>query len=135
MMRDFFNFPVNRDFFGDVLEGFKDLPDYNYTKMRADIIEEDKNYKIVLDIPGFTKEEVSIKVEDDILTVVANKETNTEDETKYLRKERISSTIKRQFRFANIDKNNITASFVDGVLTLTIPKMEEVKNVINIKIE
>lgn len=134
MMRDFLNLPVNKDIFGDIFDGFKDFPDYAYPKMKADIIDEEKNYKIVLDIPGFSKEDVSIKVEDDILTIVANKEMATEDDVKYLRRERMSSTIKRQFRFANIDKNNITASFVDGVLTLVIPKVEETKDVIDIKI-
>ncbi len=105
--------------------------------MKCDIYEEDGNYNIEMDIPGYDKKDISLECEDGLLTITAEKNSETEekDETKrYIRRERISGKVTRSFNFTDIDEENIRAEFNNGILKVIVPKStkKETKKIIEI---
>ena len=103
-----------------------------FSKMKCDIYEKDGVYTMEMDIPGFTRDDVKIEIDDnDYLTITAEKssENNEEDnDKKYVRKERYYGKYQRSFYVGDIDKENIDASFENGILKVTMPKKEEEKS-------
>ncbi len=107
--------------FGDMMKPF----DASYSVPRVDIEDTGSAYVLKTDLPGVAKEDISLSYDNDVLTLSARHEANKEeqDEQKnYIRKERVSRSFCRQFHVGNIQKNDIQASFKDGVLTITLPK-------------
>jgi HSP20 family protein len=98
--------------------------------MKWDIIETPTEYKIHADLPGMTKENVNLEVDEGILTITAEKkESNEEEGTKgggtYVVQERSWNTARRQLRLPkNVDENAITASMESGVLNVHLQKHE-----------
>lgn len=105
--------------------------------MRTDVREEDGNYLMEIDVPGFKKEEISVSLEDGYLKVVAKKEeTNESQEKNYIRRERHFGSCARSFYVGDLAEDEIVAKFEDGILHLTFPKeskKEEMKKQIIIK--
>lgn len=88
-----------------------------------DVIENDKEFQIEMLLAGVKKEDISIDIEKDILTIKA--ERKEIDDIKYNRKQTYFGKYERSFNLPdNIDKENIDASLVDGILKLIIPKLE-----------
>lgn len=102
------------------------------SRMKCDIYEKDGIYTMEMDIPGFNRDDVKIEVDDnDYLTITAEKtmESNDEDSDKnYVRKERSYGKYQRSFYVGDIDKENIDASFENGILKVMMPKKEEEKS-------
>ena len=96
-------------------------------QMRCDIQEKENEYELVMDLPGFTKDDVKITAENGMLTIQAEKDENNENKDKdnYVRRERRYGSVQRSFSISGIDEQNITAAFENGVLTLTLPKEKE----------
>lgn len=120
------------DFFDD----FAPMPKVKGFDMKCDIYEKKGNVHIELEVPGFNKDEIKLDVEDGILTVLAEKNEEKEDEEKnYYRKERVYGSYRRQFNVGNIDEKEINAKFNNGVLEISFPKEEkkETKKFIEIK--
>jgi HSP20 family protein len=93
----------------------------------ANISESENGFEIELAIPGFSKDDFKIEVQDRLLTISSKKESATE-EKKYLRKEFTSISFQRSFRLPKtVDAENITAQYDNGILVLTLPKLEEAK--------
>ena len=106
------------DFFTDVLG--KD--------MKTNILEENDTYVVTSEIPGVAKENIKINVEDNTLTIsVAKQETNKDEKKSYLVKEISESALTRQFYLEDMDENNISAKLDNGILTITVGKLKEVK--------
>ena len=98
--------------------------------MKCDVYEKEGNYNIELDDPGYNKEDIKIECNEGILTITAekNEETNEESQNKnYIRRERIYGNITRSFSFTDIDEDLIHAEFNNGTLLLVIPKKEKVE--------
>jgi HSP20 family protein len=94
--------------------------------MRVDIHEDENGYEITAELPGVKKEDISVTLNNDVLTISASKETETEKKKKgkVIRRERSSGTFTRSFTVGDsINQEDIKANFTDGVLTLSIPKM------------
>lgn len=105
--------------------------------MKCDIYEKDGNYNIELDIPGYDKSDIKIECDNNVLTITAekNNETNEENENKkYIRRERFYGKVTRTFNFSDIDEDAIKAEFTNGILKVTVPKADpvETKKVIEI---
>lgn len=95
---------------------------------KTDIKEEDGRYVLEADLPGFEKENIKLDVDNDILTISAERHSEHEDKDKagnYIRCERSYGSYSRSFDVSAIDSEKITATYENGVLTLDMPKKEE----------
>lgn len=95
--------------------------------MKCDIYEIDGNYNIEMDLPGFKKENLTLDYKDGYLKISAVNEECTNEDKKYIRRERTISKCERDFYVGDIDESLIKASFKDGILTITVPKEENKK--------
>ena len=79
--------------------------------------------------PGFQKEDFKINLDNNTLTISAEKKEEKENQNeKFIRKEYKQQSFKRSFTIdENIDAENISAKYVNGVLTLNLAKKQEVK--------
>ena len=98
----------------------------NVTAFRTDITEKDGNYILEADLPGFKKEEISVDIDKDCLTITAEHKSEEKEENtdSYIRRERYYGSYTRSFNVKGIDTEAISAAYNDGVLTLTMPKKE-----------
>ena len=95
----------------------------------VNIKETEKNYSIDVVAPGFDKADFKVSLDQDILTISAEKKDEVKKEgEKEIRREHSSRSFKRSFTLdEKIDAAGIEAKYVNGVLTLNLPKKEEVK--------
>mmetsp|Transcript_11970 Transcript_11970/g.12032 ORF Transcript_11970/g.12032 Transcript_11970/m.12032 type:complete len:153 (-) Transcript_11970:108-566(-) len=94
-----------------------------------DLYESDNQYLVDADIPGVPKDKISLKLVDDnrILVLEAEQQRQhlPEGTSKYYIRERECGKLKRHIRLPpDVDTDFITASYLDGVLAITIPKLE-----------
>jgi HSP20 family protein len=102
----------------------------------VDISEDDGNYVVTAELPGTKREDVTVELEEDVLTIRGEKRNEREEKKEKRRLvERSYGTFSRSFTLpANADAEKISASFKDGVLTVTIGKRPETKpRVVDIK--
>lgn len=96
--------------------------------MSTDVRETESGYEVIMNLPGFTKEDVKGEVKDGYLTVTATTSTSNDEkdaEGKYIRRERYSGSCSRSFYVGEeVTQDDIKAKFEDGTLKLTIPKKE-----------
>ena len=98
--------------------------------MKTDIRETDKSYELLVDLPGFKKDEVNVKLENGYLTVRTNKGLEKEDKKngKYIRRERYTGTMERSFFVGDhVTQEDIHAKFEDGILQLDVTKEDPKK--------
>jgi HSP20 family protein len=96
---------------------------------RTDIRDTGDAYLVEAELPGFKKEDIQVDVEADTLTIHAERKDETEKKDEngnLIHSERSYGSFERSFRFDSVDSAAITASYTDGVLKLTLPKMKEV---------
>ena len=92
---------------------------------RADVISKENEFLIEAELPGFKKEDISLDIEDDVLTIKAvhqNEESEEDEKKNYIRRERFYGSYTRCFDVSNIDVESIKAEYNDGILSLTLPK-------------
>ena len=120
------------------LDDFFGYPERTYTApkqmqmngfMQADVAESEDAYTVEMNLPGVKKENVKIELKDGYLIVNASTKSETTEEdkkTKYIRKERYSGSGSRTFYVGkDLTQEDIKAKFEDGVLKLTVPKIEK----------
>lgn len=105
---------------------------------KVNINENRDNFNIKLELPGLTKENVKLSVENNVLSVSGSrKEENKTEDTNTIINEIYYGEFSRNFNLSkDIKIDAIDAEFKDGVLNITLPKIEEAKPVvkeINIK--
>lgn len=101
---------------------------YNGQHIKADLSEDDSNYYIRMDVPGITKEDITIEVENKTVSISGERSINLAENEKSLRSERSSGSFQRSVRLTEyVQEDAITATLEHGVLTLTIPKAEIAK--------
>lgn len=121
-------------FFEDVFNGF--LTVNETPKFKCDIYEKDNKYYVEADLPGLTKDDIDIEVDNGYLTLKVSASTETKDESKnYIKKERYHQEYQRSFYVGDINTEEVSASFDNGVLKIEMPKeeIEETKKTIEIK--
>jgi HSP20 family protein len=96
----------------------------NILAPRMDISEDDQSFRIVAEMPGARPEDVEVNVEDDLLTIRAERTQERETNRRnYHLVERSMGVFQRSMRLpAPVDAGKVQASFDNGVLTVTIPK-------------
>lgn len=101
--------------------------------MSTDVKELENDYEVIINLPGFTKEDVKGELKDGYLVVSAStdKSNETKDEDgKYIHRERYSGSCSRSFYVGkDIAQEDIKAKFEDGTLHLVFPKKETSKRV------
>ena len=118
---DFFNQFFDHFFKDDFLAPFSGAEN----SIRVDLKETDAAYEITADLPGMKKEDISVELSNDYLTIGAKREEQNEDKGEnYLRRERRYGEFKRSFYIRNVRSEGIDAEFKDGVLKITLPKLE-----------
>ena len=112
-------------------ELFKD-PFFDDTSkvMRTDIKEGRDNYSIIIDLPGYEKEDIKIDIDNGYLNVTAKRDEKHEEKEdgKFVRRERYFGECSRSFYVGDdMESDDIKASFKNGTLRLELPKKEEQK--------
>ncbi len=118
------------DFFDDFDRAFAPAKNPLYGRhaknmMKTDIRETEDAYILDLELPGFKKDEISVRLENGYLTVGAEKavEENGSKSGKILRKERYEGSLERSFYVGeSVRPEEISASYENGVLQLSVPK-------------
>ncbi len=99
-----------------------------YSVPAVNILEDDNEYRIEVVAPGIDKKDVKINLEDDVLTISSErKEENEEKDKHYMRREFNYTAFSRSFVIPEeVDAEKISAEHKNGILTLHLPKKEEV---------
>ena len=126
---DFFDFPSFND------KEMKDTQKKLYGRraanmMKTDVKEQENQYEVNIDLPGFKKDELSLELKDGYLVITAAKGLDKDEKEKksgkYIRRERYAGSMTRSFYVGeDIKQEDIHAKYEDGVLKLTIPKEEK----------
>jgi len=128
-------FPVVPTFFDDFfMKDLLGLPTtnkaYSSNLPSVNIKENDSGYHFEVLAPGFKKEDFKIEMENEVLSISAEVDSKTDSaEEGFLRKEFQFSSFKRTFSLPEnlVDAEKVAAQYVDGVLSITLPKKEEAK--------
>lgn len=94
--------------------------------MSIDLVEDDGAFVVTANLPGFERDEVGIEVTDRTLRIEADhEEASEESEAEYLRRERRHESMRRSIRLPDeVDKESVDARMKNGVLTVTLPRLE-----------
>ncbi len=97
---------------------------------KTDIKETDDGYELDADMPGFDKDQINIEVSEDVLSITAERKSESEEkdnEGNYIRRERSYGSYSRSFRIPDVDVDAITVAYDNGVLKIKMPKKGEEK--------
>lgn len=95
-------------------------------QMRVDIRETDDAYILEADLPGVTKDQISMEVREDELVISVNVDEKRETKQEgYIYRERRSGRMMRSFPLANIDAEKIAGKLENGTLSVTLPKKDK----------
>ncbi|MCI7768916.1 MAG: Hsp20 family protein [Christensenellaceae bacterium] len=121
-------FEKGLDNFGNNFSAMMDnfmRPMYDGDIMRTDVKENDKEYILDIEVPGYDKNNISVNYEDGYITVSARKEEKSDEEKNgYIRQER-SSSCSRSYYVGDVEEESIKAKYDNGVLALYIPKQQD----------
>ena len=96
--------------------------------MKTDVRESEKSYELDIDLPGFSKDEITVQLENGYLNISAAKGLDKDHENKdgkYIRRERYAGSMSRAFYVGDqLTEQDIQAKFENGILQLTVPKKE-----------
>ena len=112
-------------FFSNPFGSFFNTPALN--QFRTDVTDEGDHYLLETDLPGFEKKDITLDIHDDTLTIRAERKSKVEEKDqkdKVIRMERSYGSYQRSFDISGVDADQIKAKYTDGVLRLTLPKLE-----------
>ena len=96
--------------------------------MKTDVKDTENGYEVDIDLPGFKKDEITMKLENGTLTVSAAKGLDKDEEQKdkkYVRRERYAGAMSRSFYVGeHLNEEDIKAKYEDGILKLSVPKKD-----------
>ena len=94
---------------------------------RADVLEGEKDFRIVMEMPGVRNSDLELSLEDDTLNVKAERIAAVPEDYKARRRELLDKVVlRRSFSLGNaVDADRIQANLQDGVLTITLPKSQK----------
>lgn len=123
LLDDFFD-DFDRHFFAPAAH--RSAPRNAIRAIRTDIKDNGDSFLLEAELPGFEKDEISVDIDGDYLTISAEKKADEcENSGGYIRKERFYGKSKRTFSLEGIDAANIGAKFANGILALNLPKIVE----------
>jgi HSP20 family protein len=118
------------DLFDDLFRGFFVRPVLSESgaaapRIKVDVTEQDKAFKVLAEIPGVKKDEIQVSIDGDQVSISAEvrKEKDIKQGERIVHTERYSGKVSRAFRLGyEIDEAEAQAKYTDGVLELTLPK-------------
>lgn len=125
--REYNPFKEMDEFFADPFGGFFENRDI--AAFKTDISDEGDHYLLEADLPGFDKKDIHLDINGDSLVLSAERgsENKTEEKkNKYVRMERSWGRYVREFDISAIDAASIKAKYENGVLSLILPKKQEI---------
>ena len=142
--RDSFLTPFDKMFDEIVTSAFPQInetvgvnPFGNTAYPKVNVYEYDDKVGIIAEIPGLDKKNVSVEVEENVLTISGDKHGFEDDGGKCITRELKHSSFKRSFNLGEqLDGDEVSANFKDGILSINIPKVEPElpkKNIVKIK--
>lgn len=128
--------PFFEDFFGfpDFKREFKELD----RVMKTDVHEDEKQYHLEIELPGYDKGDINLDVNNGYLTIEAKHQGNNDEKDEkgnYIRRERFFGSCARTFYVGDIDENEIQASLDRGVLSISVPKEKKQETKKHIEIQ
>ena len=97
-----------------------------YDSFRTDVTDTGDSFKLEAELPGFKKDDIKIDIENDCLTISAERHENKdENRPNFVKRERMYGSYSRSFDVSGIDVDRISAAYTDGILTLELPKKVE----------
>ncbi|WP_158058474.1 Hsp20/alpha crystallin family protein [Halorussus halophilus] len=98
-------------------------------EMSMDVADHGDEYVVTADLPGFEQDDIDVSLREDVLTISAEHAEETEeaeeDDGRYLRQERRHQSASRSVTLPeSVDETGVSATYTNGVLTVTLPKME-----------
>lgn len=95
------------------------------SSVAVDVVDRDDEFVVTADLPGFEKDNIDVTLADSTLRIEAERETELDEEDEdYVRRERRRASANRSVRLPEaVDEDGITATYSNGVLTVTLPKI------------
>ncbi len=131
----FVNFQPTKDYknsyYGNCGKFFKDFPDFDSSlsfNPKVNIYEDSNQFNFEIELPGVKKDDLKVVYKDDLLTISGEKKNFSKDEQgkQILKNERYFGSFNRSFRLTSgVDPNKIEAKFEDGVLSVSVAKLED----------
>lgn len=109
-----------------------------FSQLRTDVTDKGDHFLLEADLPGFDKQDIAVEICEDVLTVQAERKRQneeTDESGKVIRTERSRGFYKRSFNLSGVDADGIKAKYENGVLRLTLPKLEQATNTRRLEIE
>ena len=93
-----------------------------------DLYQDNDNVVATIELPGMRKEDIDIALQDGVLTIAGERQSSLGEEKNAERTERFSGKFRRSISLpTRVDAGKVSASYKDGILTVTLPKAEEAK--------
>ncbi|NFA62017.1 Hsp20/alpha crystallin family protein [Clostridium sporogenes] len=114
----FFNTFFNDEFFS-LMNNLQD-------NFKVDLKETAEDYLVEADLPGVKKEDITVELANNYLTISAKRDSSIENKKEnFVRQEKHYGEFNRSFYINNVDENSIDASFKDDVLKINLPKLDK----------
>ena len=116
------------DFFNDSFFQSKDDYTTEGNTPAVNVAEDEKEYRIEIAVPGLSKKDVKIDLENDVLTISSErKEDKEEQKSSYMRREFLYNQFRRSFQLPEtVDQERIHATHEAGIVTIGLPKKQEI---------
>lgn len=121
------NLARSNNYFGDhFLRSFFDMGEFMQNSgFRVDVKDKEDHYLMEAEMPGVSEDQISVTVDKDVLTISADVNSEKKEEKEnYVYSERRVGHMERSFSLEGITQEDITADYVNGVLTLKLPKSD-----------
>jgi len=93
---------------------------------KVNIVNRDDKVEIVAELAGFTKDDIDLEIEEDVLTISGKSPQQDKEEVTYYVRELKRSSFRRSFKVVDqYEMDKVSAKFDNGLLTITLPKVKE----------
>lgn len=101
------------------------LPTYGDNALSMDVTDRAEAYEVTVDVPGYDREDIDVRVDEDTVSITAEREHEHEtDEGPFIHRERSHRTLSRSIDLpTDIDREGVSARLTNGVLTVSLPKL------------